>query len=166
MALCEYGLLFMANVKRAEPADDSIAVDVDFLLGRGADDDTQQDVFKIGDLSREFGVTLRTLRFYEDRGLLSPQRRGTTRLYSRQDRTRLRLILLAKMLGFSLTEAKQLIEIYHQPGGKKRQLEVALERFQEQNEILHQQKREIEDSIRAMDASIAHVEQTLRNWQA
>ncbi|NDV85903.1 MerR family transcriptional regulator [Aurantimonas aggregata] len=155
----------MANVKLAEPADEAIAVDVDFLLGRGADDDTQQEVFKIGDLSREFGVTLRTLRFYEDRGLLSPQRRGTTRLYSRQDRTRLRLILLAKMLGFSLTEAKQLIEIYHQPGGKRRQLEVALERFQEQHEILHQQKREIEDSIRAMDASIAHVEQTLRDWQ-
>ena len=153
----------MANVKLAEPADDGIGVNVDFLLGRSADEETQQDVFKIGDLSREFGVTLRTLRFYEDRGLLAPQRRGTTRLYSRQDRTRLRLILLAKMLGFSLTEAKQLIEIYHQPGGKKRQLEVALERFHEQQEILQQQKREIEDSIRAMDASIAHVQQALQD---
>lgn len=106
--------------------------------------------FRIGDLSREFGVTLRTLRFYEDRGLLSPERRGTTRIYSRRDRMRLRLVLLAKILGFSLTEAKQLIDVYHQPDGQRKQLKVALSRFEEQREILEEQRREIEESLDAM----------------
>ena len=106
--------------------------------------------FRIGDLSREFGVTLRTLRFYEDRGLLSPERRGTTRIYSRRDRMRLRLVLLAKILGFSLTEAKQLIDAYHQPDGQRKQLKIALSRFEEQREILEEQRREIEESLDAM----------------
>ncbi|WP_206455565.1 MerR family transcriptional regulator [Aurantimonas marina] len=151
----------MSNVKPVETADEGSSVDIDFLLGRSEEAASTKSVFKIGDLSKEFGVTLRTLRFYEDRGLLSPERRGTTRLYSRQDRTRLRLILLAKTLGFSLTEAKQLIEIYHQPNGKRKQIEVALERFEEQQQILYEQRQEIEESIRAMTISIDHLRQNL-----
>ncbi|MEX6504913.1 MerR family DNA-binding transcriptional regulator [Jiella sp. M17.18] len=147
----------MANVKIAEQADEESSVDIDFLLGLNGDSQPDRQTFRIGDLAQEFGVTLRTLRFYEDRGLLAPERRGTTRLYSRRDRTRLRLILLAKTLGFSLTEAKQLIDIYHQPNGKRKQLEVAIERFEEQLEILHEQKREIEQSIQAMDVTIGFV---------
>ncbi|MCB8835985.1 MerR family DNA-binding transcriptional regulator [Aurantimonas sp. VKM B-3413] len=147
----------MANVKIADQTDDDSSVDIDFLLGLNGDGQPDKQTFRIGDLAQEFGVTLRTLRFYEDRGLLSPERRGTTRLYSRRDRTRLRLILLAKTLGFSLTEAKQLIDVYHQPNGKRKQLEVALERFEEQLEILHEQKREIEQSIQAMDVTIDFV---------
>lgn len=139
---------------RTDRSDDETTVDVDFLLGLKDEVESQQETYKIGDLAREFGVTLRTLRFYEDRGLLTPERRGTTRLYSRRDRVRLRLVLLAKILGFSLTEAKQLIEIYHQPDGKRRQLEVALERFEEQYEILLEQQREIEESVRAMTVAI------------
>ncbi|WAJ26797.1 MerR family transcriptional regulator [Antarcticirhabdus aurantiaca] len=134
---------------------------MDFLLGRGVDESETREVFKIGDLAREFGVTLRTLRFYEDRGLLNPERRGTTRLYSRRDRARLRMVLLAKLLGFSLTEAKQMIEIYDQPNGKRRQLEVALERFEEQQQILVDQQREIEASIQAMETSIEFLRERL-----
>jgi len=115
-----------------------------------ASEEDKRAEFRIGDLSREFGVTLRTLRFYEDRGLLSPERRGTTRIYSRRDRMRLRLVLLAKILGFSLTEAKQLIDVYHQPDGQRKQLKVALSRFEEQREILEEQRREIEESLDAM----------------
>lgn len=140
-----------------ETVDSGVSPDIEFLLGTGGDVDPSRDTFRIGDLSREFGVTLRTLRFYEDRGLLSPQRRGTTRLYSRRDRARLRLVLLAKTLGFSLTEAKQIIEIYDQPNGPRRQMEVALERFEEQHDVLQEQRREIDASIRAMEASIAFV---------
>lgn len=151
----------MPNLKPVEAADEGSSVDIDFLLGRSQEATSSKSVFKIGDLSKEFGVTLRTLRFYEDRGLLSPERRGTTRLYSRRDRTRLRLILLAKTLGFSLTEAKQLIEIYHQPNGKRKQIEVALERFEEQQQILYEQRQEIEESIRAMTISIDHLRQNL-----
>ena len=85
-------------------------------------------LFRIGDLAREFGVTLRTLRFYEDKGLLKPQRNGVTRLYSKRDRARLKLILLGKRLGFSLTEVKRMIELYDPQGKNQTQLKVALKK--------------------------------------
>src|SRR5215211_7623473 len=65
--------------------------------------------FTIGDLAREFGVTLRTLRFYEDRGLLSPRREGTARIYDARDRSRLSVILKGKQLGFTLTEIRAMV---------------------------------------------------------
>ncbi len=130
---------------------------VEVLLGIEPSPNDDRDVYRIGDLAQEFGVTLRTLRFYEDRGLLSPERRGTTRLYSQKDRKRLRLILLGKVLGFSLTEVRQIMDIYGQPNGKRRQLEVALSRFAEQREVLLAQREEIERSIKAMDKSIDFV---------
>ena len=144
-----------------ETEEADVPVDISFLLGTGDDPESGRESFRIGDLSREFGVTLRTLRFYEDRGLLSPERRGTTCLYSRRDRARLRLVLLAKTLGFSLTEAKQIIEIYDQPNGPRRQMEVALERFEQQHEVLQDQRREIDASIRAMEISIEFVRSKL-----
>ncbi len=116
--------------------------------------ETGETHFRIGDLSREFGVSLRTLRFYEDRGLLQPERQGTTRLYTRRDRMRLRLVLLAKLLGFSLTEAKQIIDVYHVPGGRRKQLEVALQRMTEQKDVLLDQRREIDESLQAMEVTL------------
>jgi DNA-binding transcriptional MerR regulator len=155
--------LLMKKLTENEMSDaQAVPLDIDFLLGRTVEEQPQKTVFKIGDLSREFDVTLRTLRFYEDRGLLNPERRGTTRLYSRRDRARLRLILLAKTLGFSLTEAKQLIEIYHESNGKRRQMETALSRFEEQQEVLLEQKEEIDRSLKAMDVAIAFVREQLR----
>src|SRR5438045_9614518 len=68
-----------------------------------------KSAFTIGELSREFGVTLRALRFYENKGLISPQREGLSRLYSKGDRTRLALILKGKKLGFTLAEIRQKI---------------------------------------------------------
>lgn len=144
-----------------ETEDVAAPLDIDFLLGRTEKTDSDKQTFKIGDLAREFGVTLRTLRFYEDRGLLAPERRGTTRLYSRRDRARVRLVLLAKTLGFSLTEAKQLIEIYHQPNGKRRQLEVALDRFEEQHQVLLEQKKDLDASIEAMKVSIGFLREQI-----
>jgi DNA-binding transcriptional MerR regulator len=114
----------------------------------------EHDNFRIGDLAREFGVSLRTLRFYEDRGLLQPERQGTTRIYSRRDRMRLRLVLLAKLLGFSLTEAKQIIDVYHSPDGPRKQLEVALQRMTEQRVVLLDQRREIDESLQAMEVAL------------
>lgn len=155
----------MTQLKSADPVEETeFKVGIDQLLGLADDPlDTSRTSFKIGDLAREFGVTLRTLRFYEDRGLLSPERRGTTRLYSRRDRMRLRLVLLAKLLGFSLTEAKQIIEIYYQADGRRKQLELALDRFEEQRQILVEQKRDIEESLHAMDVSLAFVRDKLRS---
>jgi DNA-binding transcriptional MerR regulator len=66
-------------------------------------------LFSIGDVAREFGVSLRALRFYEDRGLLHPRRRGTTRLYSERDRSHLRMILKGKQLGFTLSEIREIL---------------------------------------------------------
>ena len=157
----------MNKLNANEIADAEIVpFDIEFLLGRTAETQPEKQTFKIGDLAREFAVTLRTLRFYEDRGLLNPERRGTTRLYSRRDRARLRLILLAKTLGFSLTEAKQLIEIYHESNGKRRQMEVALHRFEEQQEVLQEQKQEIDRSIEAMNVAIDFVRERLKAGEA
>ena len=78
----------------------------DATMGRRAD---RPKTYTIGDLAREFGVTLRTLRFYEDRGLLSPRREGTARIYDARDRARLSVILKGKQLGFTLTEIRAMV---------------------------------------------------------
>ena len=104
-------------------------------------------MYTIGDLAREFGVTLRALRFYEDKGLLSPRRQGLNRLYSRRDRARLKLVLLGKRMGFSLVEIRELLDLYDAKGGKMKQLRVALDKFESQLELLREQQRDIERAI-------------------
>lgn len=143
------------------PESNEIIGEIDRLLGLEPSPHDDRSSFKISDLAKEFGVTLRTLRFYEDRGLLNPERRGTTRIYSRRDRMRLRLVQFAKTLGFSLTEAKQLIDVYDQPNGKRRQLEMASDRMSEQREVLLTQQEEIEGALRAIDASISFLQREL-----
>lgn len=106
-----------------------------------------QNSFTIGDLAREFGVTLRTLRFYEDRQLLNPQRQGQNRLYSRRDRARLKLVLMGKKVGFSLTAIKEMLDLYDLKDGQATQLRVALEKFESQIGHLRQQKHDIEQAI-------------------
>ena len=107
----------------------------------------EQTTFTIGDLAREFGVTLRALRFYEDKGLLSPRRQGLNRLYSRRDRARLKLVLMGKRLGFSLIEIREVLALYDSRGGKMKQLRVALAKFDTQLELLKQQKQDVERAI-------------------
>ena len=75
-------------------------------------DGAVEETFRIGELAREFDVTLRTLRFYEDKGLLNPRRVGNLRLYTRGDRARLRIILLGKRVGFSLKDIREILELY------------------------------------------------------
>jgi len=104
-------------------------------------------MYTIGDLSREFDVTLRTLRFYEDKGLLNPKRQGMTRLYNRRDRARLKLVLMGKKVGFSLVEIKEMLDLYDLKDGQEIQLKVALEKFQSQIDVLNQQKLDIEQAI-------------------
>lgn len=105
-------------------------------------------VYTIGDLAREFDVTLRALRFYEDKGLLSPRREGLARLYSAGDRVRLQLILKGKRLGFTLAEISEMIEAHERQGsGPDQQLKLSREKCLEQIAHLEQQKKEIEDAI-------------------
>ena len=102
--------------------------------------------FTIGELSREFGVTLRALRFYENKGLLSPQRDGLNRLYSQSDRARLGLILKGKKLGFTLGEIRQMIAVEEGDADSKT-LSLSREKCLEQIELLKKQKAELEEGL-------------------
>src|ERR1700742_1600456 len=100
--------------------------------------------YTIGELSREFGVTLRALRFYENKGLISPQRDGLSRLYSKGDRTRLALILKGKKLGFTLGEIRQMIAV-EEGEADSDTLTLSREKCLEQIELLKRQKEEVEE---------------------
>jgi DNA-binding transcriptional MerR regulator len=103
--------------------------------------------YTIGDLAREFGVTLRTLRFYEDRGLLSPRRDGTARIYDARDRERLSVILKGKQLGFTLTEIRAMLAEERSGSGPATNLKLSLDQIEDQIRHLEQQKVEIEEAL-------------------
>jgi DNA-binding transcriptional MerR regulator len=108
--------------------------------------------YSIQDLSREFQVTARTLRFYEDKGLLAPDRRGATRVYSDRDRVHLNLTLRGKRLGLSLSECREIIELYDpESAGDVRQLVLLFQKIRDHRTRLLEQMRDIEATLRAMD---------------
>jgi DNA-binding transcriptional MerR regulator len=96
-----------------------------------SDADDRRQNFTIADLAREFDVTARTIRFYEDQGLIAPTRQGLNRIYSRADRFRLGWILRGKRLGFSLAEIKELLDLYETDRSRVSQLKAALKRARE-----------------------------------
>ncbi len=108
-------------------------------------------VYTIGDLAREFGVTLRTLRFYEDRGLLSPRRDGTARIYDARDRDRLSVILKGKQLGFTLTEIRAMVA-EERAGETPANLKLSLAQVEDQISHLENQKIEIEQALAELKA--------------
>jgi DNA-binding transcriptional MerR regulator len=108
---------------------------------------TESNVARIGDLAGQFGITLRALRFYEDKGLINPQRNGTTRLYSHRDRARLKLILLGRKVGFSLREVKQLLDLYDPAGSNEAQLRATLEKTAKQEDKLISQRDAIDEAL-------------------
>ena len=110
------------------------------------------DLYSIGDLSREFGVTTRTIRFYEDQGLLSPTRNGQNRIYQARDRVRLKLILRGKRLGFSLKEINKLIALYDAPEGEAGQLRSFIEKIRARRSELLVQKEDIEHVMDELDS--------------
>ena len=101
------------------------------------------DTFSITELAQEFDVTTRTIRFYEDQGLLAPARRGQSRIYAQRDRTRLKLILRGKRLGFSLAEVAEIIELYDNQPGETGQLEFFLSKIADRRILLEQQREDI-----------------------
>src|SRR5215510_9098688 len=107
--------------------------------------------YSISDLSREFGVTTRTIRYYEDQGLLSPARSGVNRIFSSRDRVRLKLALRGKRLGFSLAEIRELFELYDVSRDERRQLEQFLERLVRRRALLEQQREDIEVMLNEID---------------
>ena len=99
--------------------------------------------YSIRDLAQEFSVTTRTLRFYEEKGLLKPSRNKQTRSYSNADRTRLRLILRGKRLGLSLEESSDIILMYKSTSGNQQQLERLLDKIREKRQQLLQQQEDL-----------------------
>jgi DNA-binding transcriptional MerR regulator len=104
----------------------------------------ERDVFTIRDLAKEFAISARTLRFYEEKGLLDPTRRGEQRLYTRRDRARLAYVLAGKTVGFSLEEVREMLDLYDLGDGGVTQLKVALAKFGERIERLERQKNDID----------------------
>ncbi|MCA0046036.1 MerR family DNA-binding transcriptional regulator [Mesorhizobium sp. B283B1A] len=125
-----------------------------------------EDLVRIGEMAKKYGVTLRTLRFYEDKGLLNPQRDGSTRLYTRRDRARLKLILLGRKVGFSLRDVKQMMDLYDPTGSNTKQLRLALDKSEKQLARLQKQRALIDDAINELGGSMTAVRQMLAERSA
>lgn len=100
--------------------------------------------YNISELAREFGVTTRTLRHYEDQGLVTPTREGINRIYSHRDRVRLKLALRGKRLGFSLSELRELFQLYDLANDERRQLEEFAVKLERRRSQLEQQREDVE----------------------
>lgn len=118
--------------------------------------------FSIGDLAREFDVTTRTIRYYEDKKLLQPERRGQQRIYSRTDRTRLKLILRGKRLGWNLDEILEIIQLYDTPDGEKRQLERMVSKIGTSRAALLEQQEDIKVALQELDEIVERCQIRLR----
>lgn len=116
--------------------------------------------YTISELAREFSVTPRALRFYEDKGLLSPTRDGLNRVYSSSDRARLKLILQGKSVGFSLSDIREMLDLY-KLDGHRAQLKLALKKSRDQVRLLNKQKADIEGSLSSLNDGIKWIEQKL-----
>lgn len=134
--------------------------DIDVPAGAHLDrpDSSKRETYTITDLTKEFGVTARALRFYEDEGLIAPARVGLSRVYSKRDRARLAWIMRAKNVGFSLNEIREMIDLYDLNDGRAEQRRVTLQRCLEKIAKLEQQKADIESSIAELTEFIAHME--------
>jgi DNA-binding transcriptional MerR regulator len=108
--------------------------------------------------TKELGVSARTLRFYEEKGLVDPRRSGQERLYSRRDRARLKYVLMGKSVGFSLEEVREMLDLYDLGDGRVTQLKVALEKFRQQIDRLGRQKADIDRAITELSRACRAVE--------
>lgn len=115
----------------------------------------------IGDLAAEFGVTLRTIRFYEDQGLISPERRGTRRVYHPRDRVRLALVLRGRRLGFSLAEITTIVDMYDAEPGEAGQLHYLLDQIADRRADLERRRRDLDETLADLDQVAARCREDL-----
>ena len=122
--------------------------------------------YSISDLAKEFDITTRTIRFYEDKGLLSPSRQGQTRIYSGGDRTILKLILRGKRLGFSLEQSREIINMYDPSSNNQEQLTTLLESIRAKREQLQRQLQDIEMMMLDLQESEQRCLEAIDNTQS
>ncbi len=120
-----------------------------------------RETFSIGELTREFRVTARTLRFYEERGLVAPERIGQERRYSRRDRARMHFAVLGKAVGFSLDDIRDMLDLYDTDATGKTQLVAVRERFRQQIERLKRQREAIDVAIDGLERAAKGAEERL-----
>ncbi|WP_166267567.1 MerR family transcriptional regulator [Marinobacter caseinilyticus] len=127
---------------------------------------SDKQTFSISELAKEFDVTTRSVRFYEDQGLLRPSRRGQTRIFSSKDRVRLKLILRGKRMGFSLAETKELFDLWDETlSGNEKQLLLMLETLARKRDQLEQQKNDIAQAEMEMETAEARCREALEELQ-
>jgi DNA-binding transcriptional MerR regulator len=119
--------------------------------------------YSISDLARELDITTRTIRFYEEQGMLSPERRGLERVYSARDKVTLKLILRGKRIGFSLAECRDLIGLYDPSGDNQRQLTTMLKKIAERRAQLDQQLLDIQQMQLELDTAEERCKEALKN---
>jgi len=107
--------------------------------------------YTITELAQEFGVTTRTIRHYENEGLLTPQRKGLVRIFSMRDRVRLKLALRGKRLGFTLQEIKELFDLYDLSKDERKQLEAFLTKLEKRKTLLEQQREDVEVMLQEVE---------------
>ena len=110
-----------------------------------------EKTFSITELSKEFDITPRSIRHYEQEQLISPKRNGSQRIYTKGDRVRLQLILRGKRIGFSLAEIREIIKMYDSPSGEKKQTELLLSKIDERRNALDQQQKDIKTMLIELD---------------
>jgi len=123
---------------------------------------TQQRLFTVTELAKELGMTARAIRFYEDKGLITPQRAGTTRVYSARDRARMILILRGKRLGFSLSTIKEYLDLYETDITHRAQLELLLASVGKRREQLLAQRQAIDEALSELADITAQTEAALK----
>lgn len=119
----------------------------------------------ISELAKEFGITTRTIRFYEEQGYIKPQREGTKRLYSDADRVRIKLILRGKRLGMTLKESVEIIDLYQSDDNNHQQLSTLLMTINDRRDKLLQQQRDITETLNSLDEVRALCERNLPTTQ-
>jgi DNA-binding transcriptional MerR regulator len=110
-----------------------------------------RDYYTITELTREFDISTRTIRFYEDEGLIAPIRRGRTRLFRQSDRQLLKMILRGKRLGFSIAEIREIMQMYKTPPGEAGQLRAIVRRVSEKRRELEQKRHDIDELLAELD---------------